>query len=100
MCAEGLCTVGSQRQNRHQTIYFYDWMVRDFFQFMLKFADGWTRVPGTTDQIQLGNGLSDRPSLGQVRPNKMVGPSSRSSTLKTPLWQMASISQRRTAMEI
>lgn len=45
-----------QWQWRDQSIYYYDWMIRDFFAFMLQYVNGWTLVPGTTDQIQLGNG--------------------------------------------
>ena len=44
-----------QWHNRQQTMYFYDWMVRDFFAFMLRYVNGWTRVPGTVEQIQLGD---------------------------------------------
>jgi Second Messenger Oligonucleotide or Dinucleotide Synthetase domain len=44
-----------QWHNRHQTMYFYDWMMRDFFAFMLRYVNGWTRVPGTVEQIQLGD---------------------------------------------
>jgi hypothetical protein len=30
--------------------------VRDFFVFMLRYVNGWTRIPGTTEQVQLGDG--------------------------------------------
>lgn len=40
---------------RLQTIYWYDWLVRDFFEFMLPYQWGWTTVPGTQEKIYLGN---------------------------------------------
>ncbi len=43
-----------QWQFRHQTLYYYDWMIRDFFAFMLRYVNGSTRVPGTAEQIHLG----------------------------------------------
>jgi hypothetical protein len=33
----------------------YDWMVRDFFAFMAKYADGTVTMPGTASKIHLGN---------------------------------------------
>jgi hypothetical protein len=41
--------------HRHRTLYFYDWMVRDFFEFMLPYRWGWTIVPGTQEKIYLGD---------------------------------------------
>jgi Second Messenger Oligonucleotide or Dinucleotide Synthetase domain len=35
--------------------FWYDWMVRDFFVYMLDRADGWVRMPGTDEWIQLGS---------------------------------------------
>jgi len=43
-----------QWQYREQTIFYYDWMIRDFFEFMLRYVNGWTRVIGTEEIIQLG----------------------------------------------
>lgn len=40
---------------RLQTIFYYDWMVRDFFEFMLRYRWGWNIVPGTQEKIQLGD---------------------------------------------
>ncbi len=45
----------SQWEFRHQTIYYYDWMIRDFFAFMLRHVNGWVRPAGNTEQILLGN---------------------------------------------
>lgn len=48
------CVFVQQWQHRDQSIYYYDWMIRDYFLFMLKYINGSTRVPGTTENIQLG----------------------------------------------
>jgi Second Messenger Oligonucleotide or Dinucleotide Synthetase domain len=45
----------NQWQFRSQTVFYYDWMVRDFFQFLLLYVDGRTRVPGTEEWIELGD---------------------------------------------
>lgn len=44
-----------QWEYRHQTIFYYDWMIRDFFAFMLNYVNGWARPAGITEQIPLGN---------------------------------------------
>jgi hypothetical protein len=50
-----VCAFVEQWEFRMRTIYYYDWMVRDFFEFMLRYTvKGWTRVPGTTEVIWLG----------------------------------------------
>jgi hypothetical protein len=49
-----------QWQHRDQTVYYYDWMIRDFFRFMLDYIDGWSRVPGTNEQISLGTAWATR----------------------------------------
>src|SRR6185437_13911429 len=37
-------------------MYFYDWMVRDFFAFLLNYTDqGWAKPPGISEQIFLGD---------------------------------------------
>lgn len=40
---------------RLKTIFYYDWMVRDFFEFMLRYRWGSNIVPGTQERIQLGD---------------------------------------------
>jgi hypothetical protein len=42
-------------QYRNYNIYWYDWMVRDFFAFLFKYINGWTRIVGTDEKIQLGD---------------------------------------------
>jgi hypothetical protein len=44
-----------QWQYRNQTVLYYDWMVRDFFGFMLQYVNGWTLVTGTEEKIYLGD---------------------------------------------
>jgi hypothetical protein len=41
---------------RDKTIYYYDWMVRDFFAFLLNYTiGGWAKPPGIKEQIFFGN---------------------------------------------
>jgi len=49
-----VCEFVKQWQFRGQTLFYYDWLVRDFFEFMLRYRFGWTRVPGTSEKIELG----------------------------------------------
>jgi hypothetical protein len=42
--------------NRDKTIYYYDWMVRDFFAFLLNYTiAGWAKPPGINEQIFFGD---------------------------------------------
>jgi hypothetical protein len=43
-----------QWEHRHQTIFYYDWMIRDFFVFMMNHVNGWVQPAGITEQILLG----------------------------------------------
>lgn len=58
---------------RHQSLLYYDWKVRDFFGFMLRYVNGWTRVPGTTEQIQLGDGRQTKCQAAYNRATKAEG---------------------------
>lgn len=56
ICLEIAATVFvMQWEHRHQTIFYYDWMIRDFFAFMLQYVNGWARPAGITEQILLGD---------------------------------------------
>ncbi len=55
-----VCGFLEQWPHKDQTIYYYDWMVRDFFEFMLRYENGWTRVPGTDEIIQLGDAWASK----------------------------------------
>lgn len=56
VCLEVLASVFvSQWQYRDQTIFYYDWMIRDFFAFMLSYMNGRVRPAGITEWIPLGN---------------------------------------------
>lgn len=44
-----------QWHNRDKTIYWYDWMVRDFFAFMYPYVNGRSRIIGTEEWIDLGD---------------------------------------------
>lgn len=54
------CGFVSQWQFKDQTVFYYDWLIRDFFEFMLRYKGGWTRVPGTQEIIQLGDAWASR----------------------------------------
>ena len=41
----------TQWEYRDQTIFYYDWMMRDFFAFMLNYVNGWVQPAGITEQI-------------------------------------------------
>ena len=45
----------SQWEYRQQTLYYYDWLMRDFFAFMLQYVNGRTQVRGTQEWIDLGD---------------------------------------------
>lgn len=40
--------------NRHRDLFWYDWMVRDFFGYMLTKANAYLFMPGTGEPIALG----------------------------------------------
>jgi hypothetical protein len=42
------------------TYYYHDWMVRDFFGFMLHYVDGTIIMPGTDIHIPLGNAWASK----------------------------------------
>ena len=61
VCLEVLANVFvTQWQHRHETIFYYDWMVRDFFAFMLYYVNGWARPAGIAEQIPLRNGWESK----------------------------------------
>jgi hypothetical protein len=45
---------------RNQTLYYYDWMVRDFFEFLLRYVNGRTQVPGTSEWNDLGDSWASK----------------------------------------
>ncbi len=54
------CVFVSQWKHRDQTLFYYDWLVRDFFQFLSPYVNGWTLVPGTNEKIYLGNSWASK----------------------------------------
>jgi hypothetical protein len=36
-------------------LFWYDWMIRDFFAYLLRKANGYLIMPGTSEAIALGN---------------------------------------------
>jgi hypothetical protein len=56
ICLEIFSTVFvSQWVHRDQTIFYYDWMIRDFFAFMLNHVHGSAKPAGITEWIPLGD---------------------------------------------
>ena len=39
----------------HQDVFYYDWMIRDFFAWLLHFVNGTLTMPATREVIQLGD---------------------------------------------
>ena len=35
--------------------FWYDWLIRDYFKFMMDYSDGYATIPGTADRIELGS---------------------------------------------
>jgi hypothetical protein len=54
------CVFVAQWEFRLRGFYYYDWLVRDFFKFMLAYRNGWTRVPGTEEIIQVGDAWASK----------------------------------------
>ena len=49
------CDFATVWEHRFRTIYYYDWMVRDFFQFMLPYKNGTAKIRGTNEVSLLGD---------------------------------------------
>lgn len=45
---------------RHATLGYEDWMVRDFFEFMLRYVGGWVQMPGTGEWVSIGDAWASR----------------------------------------
>jgi hypothetical protein len=46
----------------HSSVY-YDWMVRDFFRYIITKASGWVYVPGTYESIFLGDAWKSKAQM-------------------------------------
>jgi hypothetical protein len=56
ICLEVLANVFvTQWEYRYQTIFYYDWMIRDVLAFMMLYVNGWARPAGITEQIPFGD---------------------------------------------
>jgi hypothetical protein len=56
----------------HTTVY-YDWMVRDFFKYLISRANGWTFAPGTLESMPLGDTWKSRAESALARAEKACG---------------------------
>jgi hypothetical protein len=52
---------------RGSSRYYYDWIVRDFFEFIQRKASGLLFVPGTYEVVQLGDGWKSRAESAHTR---------------------------------
>jgi len=53
----------------HSTVY-YDWMVRDFFSFLVGRANSWVFVPGTMEGLPLGDAWKSKAETAKGRAEK------------------------------
>jgi hypothetical protein len=44
-----------QWPHSHQDVFWYDWMIRDFFAWLLRYVNGTLHMPGTRELIPLGD---------------------------------------------
>ena len=49
------CSFVWQWQYRQQSIFWYDWMIRDFFTFLWQYRNGTAQIPGIQETISLGD---------------------------------------------
>ena len=49
-----------QWPHKHQSLFWYDWMIRDFFGWLLNFKNAPATVPGTGEIIPLGDAWYSR----------------------------------------
>lgn len=49
-----------QCQWRDKSLFYYDWIMRDFFEYLQRKANGYAIVPGTFEVINLGNAWKSR----------------------------------------
>jgi hypothetical protein len=45
---------------RDKSLFWYDWMVRDFFEFLSSYVNGWARPAGSDEQIDLGDAWASK----------------------------------------
>ncbi len=44
----------------HYDVFYYDWMVRDFLEYLISRANGYLVMPGTSEIVELGSGWLSR----------------------------------------
>lgn len=52
---------------KQQSLYFYDWIVRDFFEFLVQQSNSFVIVPGTYEVISLGDAWVSRAETAHGR---------------------------------
>ena len=74
-------------EHRGKTTVYYDWMVRDFFKYLIGRAWGSASVPGTYETIQLGNDWESKAESAHGRAVKACDyEASQSPTQNTDAW--------------
>jgi len=59
-------------QYRDKTTIYYDWMVRDFFSFLIGKANGYVYAPGTNKTISLGDAWKSKAESALERAKKAI----------------------------
>lgn len=67
---------------RDRSVFYYDWMCRDFFEWMIGRADGFLVSPGTRDVMALGNAWKSRAETAATRASKAESLECKSSMLE------------------
>ena len=54
------CSFVRQWPHNRQSVFWYDWMVRDFFAFLWHYKNGTAQIPGVQETIYLGDSWVSR----------------------------------------
>jgi hypothetical protein len=77
----------AQWEHAGKTSVYYDWMVRDFFRFLVGQAFGNVYAPGTGERIHLGDAWKSRAESARDRATKACEYESQGSSLASSEWQ-------------
>lgn len=56
-----------QYEHRHQGLFYYDWIVRDFFKWMIQQSRGYLLAPGTYEVLSLGDAWKSKADSALAR---------------------------------
>jgi len=77
----------AQWEHAGKTSVYYDWMVRDFFYFLVNQAFGSVYAPGTGEAMYIGDAWKSRAESARDRAARACGYESQSSSLAGPEWR-------------